>query len=68
MVADSLPPYGWSRDAYFKLSLLNQLDGDKSVVKGNCYLILSCNDAVDTHGSDGFVVEININHYHFEHF
>ncbi|KAK8473646.1 hypothetical protein PHAVU_001G199800 [Phaseolus vulgaris] len=33
MVADSLPPYGWSRDAYFKLSLLNQLDGDKSVVK-----------------------------------
>ncbi|CAJ1880830.1 unnamed protein product [Sphenostylis stenocarpa] len=31
MVADSLPPYGWSRNTYFKLSLINQLDGNKSV-------------------------------------
>ncbi|TKY61871.1 Ubiquitin carboxyl-terminal hydrolase 12 [Spatholobus suberectus] len=33
MVADSLPPYGWSRSTYFKLALINQLDGSKSVVK-----------------------------------
>ncbi|XP_061372149.1 MATH domain and coiled-coil domain-containing protein At3g58270-like isoform X2 [Gastrolobium bilobum] len=33
MVADSLPPYGWSRNTYFKLALINQVDGNKSVVK-----------------------------------
>ncbi|XP_057438978.1 uncharacterized protein LOC130730859 isoform X2 [Lotus japonicus] len=33
MVADSLPAYGWSRNTYFKLALVNQLDGNKSVVK-----------------------------------
>ncbi|KAL2345346.1 hypothetical protein Fmac_006631 [Flemingia macrophylla] len=33
MVADSLPPYGWNRNTYFKLALINQLDGNKSVVK-----------------------------------
>ncbi|XP_014495548.1 MATH domain and coiled-coil domain-containing protein At3g58270 [Vigna radiata var. radiata] len=33
MVADSLPPYGWNRNTYFKLSLINQLDENKSVVK-----------------------------------
>ncbi|KAG5086823.1 hypothetical protein JHK82_054220 [Glycine max] len=33
MVADSLPPYGWDRNTYFKLALINQLDGSKSVVK-----------------------------------
>ncbi|CAL0326681.1 unnamed protein product [Lupinus luteus] len=33
MVADSLPPYGWSRNTYFKLALINQIDGNKSVVK-----------------------------------
>lgn len=35
MVADSLPAYGWSRNTYFKLALVNQLDGNKSVVKGS---------------------------------
>ncbi|KAK7396816.1 hypothetical protein VNO78_17975 [Psophocarpus tetragonolobus] len=33
MVADSLPPFGWNRNTYFKLALVNQLDGHKSVVK-----------------------------------
>ncbi|OIW11413.1 hypothetical protein TanjilG_05184 [Lupinus angustifolius] len=33
MVADSLPPYGWGRNTYFKLTLINQVDGNKSVVK-----------------------------------
>ncbi|KAK7244717.1 hypothetical protein RIF29_39543 [Crotalaria pallida] len=34
MVADSwLAPYGWSRNTYFKLVLINQVDGNKSVVK-----------------------------------
>ncbi|KAL5067499.1 hypothetical protein RYX36_018386 [Vicia faba] len=33
MVADSLPPYGWSRDTFFKLVLINQLDKNKSIVK-----------------------------------
>lgn len=34
MVADSLPPYGWNRDTFFKLVLINQLDMNKSIVKG----------------------------------
>ncbi|XP_058768513.1 MATH domain and coiled-coil domain-containing protein At3g58410-like [Vicia villosa] len=33
MVADSLPPYGWNRDTFFKLVLVNQLDKNKSIVK-----------------------------------
>ncbi|KAJ1392739.1 TRAF-like [Sesbania bispinosa] len=33
MVADSLPPYGWTRNSYFKLALINQLDGNNSVIK-----------------------------------
>ncbi|KAK7337361.1 hypothetical protein VNO77_17928 [Canavalia gladiata] len=33
MVADSLPPYGWNRNTYFKLALINQLNGNKSIVK-----------------------------------
>ncbi|KAL3029826.1 hypothetical protein AAZX31_03G186200 [Glycine max] len=33
MIADSLPPYGWNRNMYFKLALVNQLDVNKSVVK-----------------------------------
>ncbi|XP_020213298.1 MATH domain and coiled-coil domain-containing protein At3g58270 isoform X2 [Cajanus cajan] len=33
MVADSLPPYGWNRNTYFKLALINQLDDNKSIVK-----------------------------------
>ncbi|KAI5425165.1 MATH domain and coiled-coil domain-containing protein At3g58210 [Lathyrus oleraceus] len=33
MVADSLPAYGWSRKAHFKLVLVNQTDDNKSVVK-----------------------------------
>ncbi|XP_061372130.1 MATH domain and coiled-coil domain-containing protein At3g58270-like [Gastrolobium bilobum] len=32
-VADSLPPYGWSRFAYFRLALINQVDNNKSIVK-----------------------------------
>ena len=49
MIADSLPPYGWNRNTYFKLALVNQLDVNKSVVKGNisltnCSLLCcSCN-------------------------
>lgn len=34
-VADSLPPYGWSRFVYFRLALINQVDSKKSIVKGN---------------------------------
>ena len=34
MVADSLPPYGWSRNTFFKLALINQVDRRKSIVKG----------------------------------
>ncbi|KAK7244716.1 hypothetical protein RIF29_39542 [Crotalaria pallida] len=33
MVADSLPSYGWSRNTYFKLALINQVDSNKSLVK-----------------------------------
>ncbi|KAK7284736.1 hypothetical protein RJT34_19489 [Clitoria ternatea] len=33
MVADSLPAYGWSRNTYFKLALINQFESNKSVVK-----------------------------------
>ncbi|XP_027349370.1 MATH domain and coiled-coil domain-containing protein At3g58270-like [Abrus precatorius] len=33
MVADALPPYGWNRNTYFKLALINQLNGNKSIVK-----------------------------------
>ncbi|KAJ1423321.1 TRAF-like [Sesbania bispinosa] len=33
MVADSLPPYGWSRNTFFKLVLINQVDKKKSVIK-----------------------------------
>lgn len=33
MVADSLPPYGWSRNTFFKLALINQVDRNKSIVK-----------------------------------
>ncbi|KAJ1409135.1 TRAF-like [Sesbania bispinosa] len=33
MVADSLPPYGWSRNTFFKLALINQVDKKKSVIK-----------------------------------
>ncbi|KAK4281767.1 hypothetical protein QN277_013222 [Acacia crassicarpa] len=32
-VADSLPPYGWSRNTYFKLVLINQIDPNKSIIK-----------------------------------
>ncbi|KAE9585324.1 hypothetical protein Lal_00018151 [Lupinus albus] len=32
-VADILPSYGWERDTNFKLALINQVDGNKSVVK-----------------------------------
>lgn len=32
-VADSLPPYGWSRFVYFRLALINQVDSKKSIVK-----------------------------------
>ncbi|XP_054783876.1 MATH domain and coiled-coil domain-containing protein At3g58270-like [Prosopis cineraria] len=32
-VADSLPPYGWSRNTHFKLVLVNQIDPNKSVIK-----------------------------------
>ncbi|KAK7268194.1 hypothetical protein RIF29_20885 [Crotalaria pallida] len=32
-VADSLPPYGWSRNTFFKLALINQVDRNKSIVK-----------------------------------
>ncbi|XP_027191417.1 uncharacterized protein [Cicer arietinum] len=32
-VADSLPPYGWSRNTFFKLVLINQLNRNKSIVK-----------------------------------
>jgi len=34
MVADSLPPYGWSRNTFFKLVLINQVDNNKSIEKG----------------------------------
>ncbi|KAL2326877.1 hypothetical protein Fmac_020304 [Flemingia macrophylla] len=34
MVDDSLPPYGWSRNTFFKLALVNQVDRNKSIVKG----------------------------------
>ncbi|XP_027367650.1 MATH domain and coiled-coil domain-containing protein At3g58280-like [Abrus precatorius] len=33
MVDDSLPPYGWSRNTFFKLALINQVDRKKSIVK-----------------------------------
>ncbi|KAK7355059.1 hypothetical protein VNO80_14304 [Phaseolus coccineus] len=33
MVADSLPPYGWDRNTFFKLVLINQLDDNKSIEK-----------------------------------
>ncbi|KAH1060717.1 hypothetical protein AAZX31_02G158700 [Glycine max] len=33
MVADSLPPYGWSRNTFFKLALINQVDRNKSIAK-----------------------------------
>lgn len=33
MVADSLPPYGWSRNTFFKLVLINQVDNNKSIEK-----------------------------------
>ncbi|KAK7278783.1 hypothetical protein RJT34_23819 [Clitoria ternatea] len=33
MVADSLPPYGWTRNTFFKLALINQKDRKKSIVK-----------------------------------
>ncbi|KAG5126543.1 hypothetical protein JHK82_027378 [Glycine max] len=33
MVADSLPPYGWSRNTFFKLALINQVDRSKSIAK-----------------------------------
>ncbi|KAK2400781.1 MATH domain and coiled-coil domain-containing protein [Trifolium repens] len=33
MVADSLPPYGWNRNTFFKLVLINQLDKKKSIIK-----------------------------------
>ncbi|XP_061351812.1 MATH domain and coiled-coil domain-containing protein At3g58270-like [Gastrolobium bilobum] len=33
VVADSLPPYGWSRNTFFKLALINQVDKKKSIVK-----------------------------------
>ncbi|CAJ2632155.1 unnamed protein product [Trifolium pratense] len=33
MVADSLPAYGWNRNAHFKLVLVNQIDDNRSVVK-----------------------------------
>ncbi|TKY53214.1 Ubiquitin carboxyl-terminal hydrolase 12 [Spatholobus suberectus] len=33
MVADSLPPYGWSRNTFFKLALINQVDRKKSIAK-----------------------------------
>ncbi|MED6145252.1 hypothetical protein PIB30_023495 [Stylosanthes scabra] len=33
MVADSLPPYGWTRNTFFKLALINQVDRRKSIVK-----------------------------------
>ncbi|CAJ1967357.1 unnamed protein product [Sphenostylis stenocarpa] len=33
MVADSLPPYGWSRNTFFKLTLINQVDRNKSIEK-----------------------------------
>lgn len=34
MVADSLPPYGWTRNTFFKLVLINQVDRRKSIEKG----------------------------------
>ncbi|XP_029125225.1 uncharacterized protein LOC109795092 isoform X2 [Cajanus cajan] len=33
MVGDSLPPYGWSRNTFFKLVLVNQVDRKKSIEK-----------------------------------
>lgn len=38
MVADSLPPYGWSRNTFFKLALINQVDRNKSIAKGILYI------------------------------
>ncbi|KAJ1390690.1 TRAF-like [Sesbania bispinosa] len=32
-IADTLPPYGWSRFVYFRLALINQVDSKKSIVK-----------------------------------
>lgn len=40
MVADSLPPYGWSRNTFFKLALINQVDRSKSIAKGILYVLL----------------------------
>lgn len=34
MVADSLPPYGWTRHTFFKLVLINQVDNRKTIEKG----------------------------------
>ncbi|BAT96494.1 hypothetical protein LR48_Vigan02g020400 [Vigna angularis] len=33
MVADSLPPYGWTRHTVFKLVLINQVDNSKTIEK-----------------------------------
>ncbi|KAI9090667.1 hypothetical protein K1719_028520 [Acacia pycnantha] len=33
-VANSLPSFGWTRYVYFKLSLINQIDNEKSITKG----------------------------------
>ncbi|XP_047170948.1 ubiquitin C-terminal hydrolase 12-like [Vigna umbellata] len=33
MVADSLPPYGWTRHTFFKLVLINQVDNSKTIEK-----------------------------------
>ncbi|OIW05190.1 hypothetical protein TanjilG_19821 [Lupinus angustifolius] len=32
-ISGPLPAYGWSKFAYFKLSLINQMDNEKSIVK-----------------------------------
>lgn len=33
-VADSLPSHGNTKHAYFKLSLINQMDSEMSITKG----------------------------------
>lgn len=32
-VAGSLPPFGWTKFAYFRLALINQMDSQKSIVR-----------------------------------
>ena len=40
-VAGSLPPFGWTKYAYFSLALINHMDEQKSVVRGTCNISCS---------------------------